>query len=237
MLRIVLRILGVVVVLGVVLVVVLWTVATTTEETTTQERSIPAGEIDVLDLQAVAGAITIVVEDRPDVVVTSRLTSGLLDRASSEVDVTAGTLAVSSRCERRGVFSECRVDHELVVPPGELTSMRVSTTAGPIEVRSFDGQVEIDATAGEIELLDFKGPSATLQSTAARIVVDAVAPPRSLEVSTTAGEIDITVPDEVYRVSTDTTVGTIEVDVRTEPGSDRSIAAETTAGDITIRRR
>ena len=227
-------------IVGLIILVLLamWAITELARTTTSQEQQLAADEVDALELQGAAGSISIVIEERGDISVRSELTSGLWDAVSSDVTLAGGTLSVTDDCDR-GVpfFTDCQVDHELVVPPEVLDSISIQTTAGAIEVRGFDGELDVFATAGRIVVSNFAGPTANLRSTAGQILLDATVAPESIEVTTTAGEIAIRVPDETYRVSTDTTAGTVEVDVREDPDAARSLSASSTAGTIRITRR
>ena len=227
-------------VLGVIILVLvaMWAITELARTTTSQEQQVAADEVDALELQGEAGSISIVVEERGDISVRSELTSGLWDEISSDMTLAEGTLSVIDDCDR-GVpfFTDCQVDHELVVPPEVLSSISIQATAGAIAVRGFGGELDVFTTAGRIVVSDFAGPTADLRSTAGQILVDAVVAPQNIDVSTTAGEIAILVPDEPYRVSTDTTAGSVEVDVREDPDADRSISVSSTAGTIRITRR
>ena len=222
----------------VLVLVAMWAITELARTTTSQEQQLAADEVDALELRGEAGSISIVIEERADIGVRSELTAGLFDEVDSDVTLAEGTLSVTDDCDR-GVpfFTDCQVDHELVVPPEVLDRISIQATAGAIDVRGFDGDLDVFATAGRIVVSDFTGPAADLRSTAGQILVDATVAPQSIDVSTTAGEIAILVPDETYRVETDTTAGTVEVDVREDPDADRSITASSTAGAIRITQR
>jgi DUF4097 and DUF4098 domain-containing protein YvlB len=230
-------VIGVLVVIA-LLLVALWAITELARTTTSQEQPLAADEVDALEVRSEAGSISIVVEERGDIAVRSELSSGPWDEISSDVTLAEGTLSVTDDCDR-GVpfFTDCQVDHELAVPPEVLTSISIQATAGAIDIRGFDGELDVFTTAGRIVVSDFAGPTASLRSTAGQILVDARVAPQSIDASTTAGEIALVVPDEPYRVSTDTTAGSVEVDVHEDPDAERSLSASSTAGTIRITRQ
>jgi DUF4097 and DUF4098 domain-containing protein YvlB len=211
----------------------LWAVAELTSETEVVTQTVAADGVDRIVVNGEAGNITVTVEDRSDIEVTSELRSSLWSEVDYQVDMSDDTLTVVSECENAFV-SNCSASHTIRVPADAVDELDLTTTAGSIAVTGSSAEVDARTTAGDIELLDHSGEDAALRTTAGGITVDANVAPRSLSAETTAGSIVITVPDEVYAVDTDTTAGGVEVGVRTDPNADRTITASTTAGEITI---
>lgn len=224
------RILGILVLAA----VALWAVAELTTETELAEQTVSVEGVTQIVVSGEAGDITIAVEDRSDIEVTSELTSNLWSEVGNEVDLGDGTLTVASECDAVFFMFNCSASHTIRVPSDAVGELDLTTTAGTITVNGSSAEVDARTTAGDIDLLDYFGDSATLRTTAGGINVDATVAPRSISAETTAGRIVITVPDEVYDVDTDTTAGDIDVSVRTDAGADRTISASTTAGEITI---
>lgn len=233
---------GLWVVIGIVALValialVIWAVTSLTRTTTMQEQAFAPEGVDALEVVGLSGSITVVVVDRADISVTTRLTSSVWQQPSTSRDIDEGTLSITSDCGRRAIFSVCSVEHQIAVPPDALATMRLRATAGAVRVDGYAGDLEVDTTAGSIVLSDHAGEVARLRTTAGEINVESVTPPRRLEAVTTAGSIDVLVPDEAYAVSADTTVGDVDVDVRRDPGADRFISVSTTAGSVSVAPR
>lgn len=227
------------IVVGILAIVVLLAVAVAaiaavTRETATEQRSFSSDDVGEIEVRGTAGEMDVLVEDRDDIAVTTRLTSRLWERASSDMHLADGTLAVESDCRRTVFFTGCTVEHIILLPADAVARVQLAATAGAIEVEGFAGDLEVTTTAGRIELLAFSGRTARLKTTAGEISVQAEVAPELLEVETTAGEVDIVVPDEAYRVVAETTVGDQDVNVRQDPDADRRISVSTTAGSITI---
>ncbi len=214
--------------------VVLLAIAELTSNTEIAEQTVSGDGITRIVVTGEAGEITIAVEDRSDIVVTSELTSSLWSEVSNQVDSGDGTLTVAIECDGDFFVFNCSAAHTIRVPIDTVGQLDLSTAAGTIAVTGSSAEIDARTSAGDIELLDYSGDTATLRTTAGDITVEAVAAPRSISAETTAGGIVITVPDEVYDVDVDTAVGDVDVSVRTDPSADRSISASTRAGEITI---
>lgn len=179
-------------------------------------QSFDTTAIESLDVTTVAGDVRILVEERDDIAVTSRSSSTRWSEPVSTAELSEGSLVIASRCESRLFGLRCAASHTVAVPSDV----------------AFD--LELETTAGDIQVDGFTGGSASLETTAGDITFDALRAPDQLDALTTAGDIRILVPDETYRVTTDTTVGGSEVQVRQDRDADRLITAETTAGRIRI---
>lgn len=217
--------------------VALWAIAALTEDTELAEQTFSVEGVSAVVVSGEAGDITVAVEDRSDIEVTSELTSSLWSEVRNQVETNDGALTVTSECDNILFAFNCSATHTIRVPFDAVGELDLSTTAGTISVTGSSAEVDARTTAGDVELLDYSGESATLRTTAGGITVDAATAPRSISAETTAGEIVITVPDEVYDVDTDTTAGDVDIGVRTDPGADRAISASTTAGQIRITNR
>ena len=201
------------------------------------EDAFDVSTLTSLDIAGVAGDVDIVVEDRADVLVTSRLSSSLWNDASAGASLDDGTLTLDSGCERQWLTVYCTADQTVAVPADALSHIDITTTAGDVMVTGFDGEVSLLTRAGDVVLRDFGGETAVMETTAGNVVIEAGSALRSLEARTTAGDVDVTVADETYLVTTDTSVGDVDVAVRQAPDADRRITVRTSAGDISIRRR
>lgn len=223
-------------VIGVLLLVVggIWLLGVATQGTEVSEDTVAAEGIDRVMVQVESGRIEVVVEERPDIAITTERVSSAWNDPQNSVDVAEGTLAATGECESTFFMSNCAVNYTIAVPRGMITQLDITTTAGQIEIRGSSADVNARTTAGGIRLIDYSGLSADLATTSGGVTVHAVTPPESLSVETTAGGVGITVPDVGYQIATDTTVGGIDVTVRQDPDSDRSIAVRTTAGGISI---
>lgn len=101
----------------------------------------------------------------------------------------------------------------------------------------YAGDVQLMTDAGRIQLLGFAGHTAAVSTTAGQFLVQAETRPERITATATAGATHILVPDDVYRVETSTTAGSVDVSVRQDPAADRRISATTTAGAIRISTR
>lgn len=190
-----------------------------TQEVSTARRTFDVARVDSLYISSLAGDVEVVVEERADIAVDSRLSSALGYEVASTAGVSGRSLVIASRCDLRLFATRCAASHTVAIPSDVAIDLELETTAGDITVDGFSGE------------------TATIETTAGNIVFDTSRAPRRLESRTAAGDIRLTVPDEVYRVATGSTIGEAEVEVRHDRDADRVISAETTVGRILVARR
>jgi hypothetical protein len=111
----------------------------------------------------------------------------------------------------RDCGADCTADFEVVVPRG--TAVVGEATSGAIRVDDT-GPVDVRATSGTIDVV-LRGP----QDVHARV---------------TSGEIHLTVPNDRYRVTGDTTSGDRRIDVVDDPAAPNPLDVSTTSGDVTV---
>ncbi|MBB5154459.1 DUF4097 family beta strand repeat-containing protein [Saccharopolyspora phatthalungensis] len=128
----------------------------------------------------------------------------------------------------------------------------VRTGSGSVSVRRVDGQVDAHTGSGEITLADIGGKVgaetgsgdiegrglrgadivAKTNSGSARL---GLAGPQSADVSTDSGQIELTVPNDRYRVDTDTGSGDIDIEVAQDPSAPKRLMLSSGSGDIVVR--
>lgn len=165
-----------------------------------------------------------------------------------------GVLRITAEC-RRFVPLGCEVDYRIEVP--EDAAVRVRSDRGSVRVENMTGMVEAETEAGGVRLSGTRGPVRATTSAgnidgvdlvaafidaatdAGRIRISLAEPSARVALRTDAGHIDLTLPEAPggYRVTTETGVGRVEVDVAEEPTSPRAVTATTGAGNIRIRTR
>lgn len=62
-----------------------------------------------------------------------------------------------------------------------------------------------------------------------------LAGPQSADVSTDSGQIELTVPNDRYRVDTDTGSGDIDIEVAQDPSAPKRLMLSSGSGDIVVR--
>lgn len=222
-------------------------------EEETEIATFDADGLDLLDLDNSNGSVEIVGSDRDDVRLEAHISHDIR-RTRHSAEVRGDTLEVRSHCPLFPVSTWCSVDHRLAVPD-DLT-VRVSNGNGSVTVRDLESAVTVDTSNGR---LDLAGIGGTLEahssngSVEARSltsdVVDArtsngsvelafVGTPTTVDTHTSNGSIEVVVPDDgdPYAVDVESRfTGSTDTSVRTDPTTERSIAASTSNGSVTVR--
>ncbi len=158
------RAVGVLVLVALLLTAVLWTIGAATRSVTTQQQAFPAAGIDTLRIDGGAGPVTIVVVDRADLVVTSRLTDSALGRIASRRAVSQGTLTITTDCGSRCRASKASADHQIALPRATIESLVLTLASGDVRVDGFEGDIEVATSDGDIFLSDFSGEVTRLRT-------------------------------------------------------------------------
>lgn len=146
--------------------------------------------------------------------VTGELTSGALDvDGMRDVDVTGGS----------GRLKVARVDGPV----------RLRTTTGRIELDGVRGAVDVESTTGQLTGEDVSAGSVAAKLRSGQIDLDLTAP-RDVRTETGTGTIALRVPDGPYRVDARTGIGSRDVRVAADPGSDRRLALSVETGGIEV---
>jgi hypothetical protein len=221
------------------------------------EERTEVAEVDVADVDSVAvdngaGSVTVIgVEGADTVTVRARVSDGL--RATGhEVTTRERVLRVRGSCPLFG--SEwCEVDYTIEVPSDMYVDadgrdgVVVSDQAGGLRAHSSEGAIELTRVGGEVTAsagqgrIEGDGLTATRLDASAgqgRVAVAFATSPDHVVAHAGQSRIDIVLPDdpEVFydTTETDASQGSVNVAVRTDPDSDRSISARAGQSSITI---
>lgn len=221
-------------------------------ETVTERATFEAAGVTAVELSSELGNVEITGADVEEISLTARIDHGLRrTRHSAEVD--GNTLVVRDDCPT-GIPVWCRVDYELEIP----SSLRVQITAengrvtvrdvdGGVQIRGGNGAVDVARVAGDVDLRTgngrieargVDGGRVTARTGNGAIALSFVRPPDAVETRTGNGSIEVVVPQDetAYRLEVTTTfAGATDTAVRTDPTSERTIVARTSAGSITVR--
>lgn len=184
------------------------------------------------------------------VVVDMSATTGFLG-GDARVQQDGDTLVIVHECPPLfGVG--CRASFDVQLPPG--TQISGSTSNGPVSLTSLEGLVSVTTSNGPITLDDV-GSDVALQTSNGsitgteisserfeastsngRIDLGFAVAPHFVRADTSNGSIEILLPEDAppYALTTSTSNGRVEADVRTDPDASDSIEAETSNGNITI---
>jgi DUF4097 and DUF4098 domain-containing protein YvlB len=193
--------------------------------------SVPAGSIDSLDVDWVAGAVTIRPYDGSDIKFTEYAQRALDDKEKLQYDVSGDTLSIRYK---NSDFINIMIAKKLeVLVPAELAEgfdkLLLDATSAEAAIDSFTvDTIEIEETSGEVALSNIASGTLRVHSTSGTISV-ANSTADDMVLDTVSGEIELTNVVTV-NVTADTTSGE-----QTMTGSFGKVDAESVSGEIAIR--
>jgi hypothetical protein len=216
----------------------------------TETETFAADGIALLDVENDGGSVEVSGGDVDEITVVSEVSDGLF-ATSRRVEVAGSTLVVRADCPQLSTW--CSVDHRIVVPRD--LDVLVHVDNGRLTVRDLAGDLEADGDNGRIELIrlsgdvvastdngrltatGMRGENVRVDSDNGRVSVTFAEPPVDVRATSNNGSVEVIVPDTeaAYRVEVDTSHGSRDVGIRTDPASDRSIVAETDNGSVAVR--
>jgi hypothetical protein len=123
----------------------------------------------------------------------------------------------------------------LVVPAG--TEVHAGSSAGSVRAAGLTGSVELSSSAGSVSGTGLRSRDVTAASSAGSTKLAFALPPQRVDASSSAGSVEVVVPrgSAAYLVDAGSSAGSSNVAVRTDPESDRTIRAHSSAGSVTVR--
>jgi DUF4097 and DUF4098 domain-containing protein YvlB len=114
-----------------------------------------------------------------------------------------------------------------------------SSSAGSIAVTGLRGPLDLSSSAGSVSVTDVGSTDVRARSTPGSVAVTFTVDPNRVTATSTAGSVLVLVPANgpAYRVEAHTTAGSTAVGVPTDPKSDRTITATSTAGRVQVATR
>src|SRR5690606_34368366 len=199
----------------------------------------------------------IVIEAAPDgsASLTAETEAALTSSAEVTHEVVDGRLIVSGDCNR-GIWLvggfQCRTSVTLQVPAdvevvakssagsvsiaGLTGAADIESSAGSVRVNNHTGPLRAHSSAGGVEVSGLQTDDAEITSSAGGVDVEATTPPRNLVVSSSAGGVTVTLPGgQAYNLTAETSAGSTNVEVPTDPDSPYRVEARSSAGGVTVR--
>ncbi len=230
---VVLTVLGVLLVGAVLAVAVasaLQQAATRTATTAVQETG-----VDEVRITGVTGGATITTDGAaPGTVDGEARTTAAWQDAEVTVERQGDVLLLEASCPGGSWPRRCEVAYDLVVDPS--TDVVVDIVTGGVRADSVSGDVDVDVTTGGVVLTESGSATVDVDVTSGGVALEFVEPPTDVRVATATGGIAIALPDdgESYAVQTAVSVGGSQVDVPTDPTSQRTVVATTSIGGIDV---
>jgi hypothetical protein len=244
------RILGVVFAALVILVGVLTAASFMTWRTQTQDQVYP-GPVQRIELNVGTGDVLIRAAAGTDVSVHRKL-SWSLKKPTIRETVDGQTLRISEDCPGVNFGPGCGVNYTIGVPP-EVTLVIKSST-GDVTVQGIHGTIDASTSTGDVKISDatakltmhsstgdvtgtgLASSDVQAQDSTGDVRLTFTTAPNTVDARTSTGDVTITVPNgDAYNVNTTTSTGDRNVRVTQGGGATRSITAQASTGDVTVR--
>jgi hypothetical protein len=203
---------------------------------TTRAVQVTAGPVGSIDLQGVAGQLTIVGTGSGRVTLTGQVHGDGTAPAvvESRLDRAADVLLVSVRC---APATQCTQNLRLEVP-GD-TGAAVRQPHGRVVVTGLAGPLRITATHVDISATGLRSAELTAVITSGRLNATFATPPRQVSITLASAQATLRLPDgAAYRVTQEVTSGYVRVAVpRADSAADGAAnsAADGAARTVTAR--
>ena len=156
--------------------------------------------------------------------------------ATTSKEVNGTNAVLTSRCPQGINFgNSCRVQYKITVPA--KVTIDVAGAAGDISLKGPLTNATVSTAAARITGTGLGGGTINATTNAGQVDLTFAAPPSSVQVKTDAGQVTLTLPGaEKYNVTVNTTIGTKEIAVDTDPSSAHRIDVTATIGAVTVRK-
>lgn len=215
-----------------------WTLGRSTD----RQTETFSGSIDRVIVEDVNGRVTLEAGTTTEVTVEREWLFS--DAPTVQMVEDDGTLRITADC---GAFCQTHIsgtapaDAEIVVRTEagsiDVTGFRegadLNTSAGNVKVTGIGGPAKLRTDAGSIRG-DISDGDVDAETSAGGIDLEIVGDFSHIAAVSDAGSVNLTVPDYIYRVEAETSVGRTDVNVSTAPDAERVIVARSNVGNVTI---
>jgi DUF4097 and DUF4098 domain-containing protein YvlB len=217
--------------------------------TTVVTDSLTFDDMLEIDIDTAAGDIEVVAVDSQTATVTRtfRYSGDDAPEATAEVRGSARTLELYHDCSG---FEQCSVSYRVESPA--LMTLDLASASGSLAVTGMELPVKADTASGSITLTDLSGEatastaSGSITGTGLAVVrlyadtasgsirLTFVAEPEAVTAESSSGSVRVFVPGGPYDVEADSTSGSVDIDIATDPASDRIIRVSSTSGSVEV---
>jgi hypothetical protein len=116
-------------------------------------------------------------------------------------------------------------------------ALTLRSTAGDVKVTAPSGEIDLTSTAGNVIINSATSTTVRAYSSAGDVRLEFATAPESIDANSSAGDVTVIVPasGEAYSVDLDTSAGSENVGIRTDPKSDRRLKLRSSAGDVNVK--
>ncbi|HEX3003556.1 MAG TPA: DUF4097 family beta strand repeat-containing protein [Angustibacter sp.] len=220
------------VIVGLIVVIAGLFVATTVGGRQSRHLSETYTGVRTIDVQVSAEAVELVAS-ADDVTRLDRTATWSVREPRLTQQLDGDRLVVRSSCPfgfGLGCSGRVRID----VPSG--VDVRVHSSAGAVRAEGLSGALDLSTSAGSVRATNLTSSDVRASSSAGSVTVELASEPMRVTASSSAGSVTVLLPrgDATYRVSAKTSAGSENVDVRTDPASDRVVDVHSSAGSVRV---
>ena len=199
----------------------------------TETETVDAADVERIEITTDNGRVVVTTGASDAITVTARLQESDTGDADHTLRADGGRLLVAGHCDD-GWFDRCSVGFEVTVPEG--VAVDVETDNGRIDLAGVAGRVDVETDNGTITGDGLASTAVRARTDNGRIDLVFAAVPAEVTASTDNGAVAIQFPDDgdAHAVSAASDNGAVDVDVRTDPTSDRHVTIETDNGAIDV---
>ncbi|WP_427870091.1 hypothetical protein [Leucobacter luti] len=148
---------------------------------------------------------------------------------------TTVVLTLPQELEARGIEADARLSAGSLDLDGSWGEVDLDVSAGHANLDIDATKLEVEMSAGRLDGTAREVRKASFELSAGTAEFElAGAAPEQLEIGLSAGRLGLTVPDETYRLTEERSAGSLDHRLRTDPGSNRLINVEMSAGNVTL---
>lgn len=202
----------------------------------TETENVAVAGVRLLDVSTANGQISVVAGDADMIEVTAHLQESREGDAEYRIDQQGDTLVVAGECDG-GWFDRCNVGFDIAVPAD--LDVTIEFDNGRIVVEDLAGHVDVETDNGAITGRELDAGDVRARTDNGRIELLFRETPNDVAALTDNGAIAIRFPDdgEAHDVDASSDSGAVDVDVRTDPTSDRRIVVESDNGAVDVEYR
>lgn len=200
----------------------------------TEQRFVtPAGEpVERVVVDVDAGSIRLIGASGDHVEFTVTQAAAWLATPNAQHELRDGVLRLDGGCEGR-LAMLCRTEYRIALPAS--TEVEVETGAGDVAAHGLHGPASLRTRIGAVTATTW-GPEVEAVTGTGSVEVRAMRPPLRLSARSTIGDVTVTVPDLPYRVDASIRRGPLDIGVRDDPASGRTLSASADIGAVRLLR-
>ena len=216
-----------------------------------ENESFPAAGIARLVVDGHSGSIEVAAADIDTIDVRAEISDGLRPTGESR-ELLGDELRLRTMCPNFG-SDFCWVNYEIRVPrdvelvidsdngavrvTGSTAPITVDGDNGSVHVADVSGPLHLESDNGRVEGTQLRSTTVTADSDNGRVQLEFDAAPTTVVASSSNGRVEVVVPDDgtAYRVDLRTDNGSENIEVPTDPASERTITLRSDNGSVTAR--